>query len=166
MATPDVSFRVDGLRDLERNLVALAEEYGPRNAISSLRAPMRSALRPILARIEVNTPVDTGALRESARITIRQPNRRRDRGPHTNFNRNILVGLVGWQWSSGRNLWNRGLAIEFGNRTTPAQPVLRPTLDSLGQAVADNFAEDAARAIERTARRLGNRQRAGRLRRR
>ena len=97
---------------------------------------------------------------------IRQPNRRRDRGPRTNFNRNILVGLVGWQWSSGRNLWNRALAVEFGNRTTVAQPVLRPTLNSLGEAIASNFAEDAARAVERTARRLGNRQRAGTLRRR
>ena len=62
MAAPDVSFQVRGLRDLDRNLVALSEEYGPRNAISSLRAPMRSALRPILARIESTTPVDTGAL--------------------------------------------------------------------------------------------------------
>lgn len=166
MAAPDLSFQVEGLRALERNLVDLAEQYGPRNAISALRAPMRAALRPVLTRIEANTPVDTGTLRESARISIRQPNRRRDRGPHTNFSRNILVGLVGWQWSRGMNLWNRALATEFGNRVTPAQPVLRPTLDGLGQSIADNFAEDAARAIERTADRLGRRQAAGTLRRR
>ena len=63
------------------------------------------------------------------------------------------------------NLWNQALAIEFGNRVTVAQPVLRPLLDSLGEAAINNFAEDAARSIERTARRLGRRRAAGNLRR-
>ena len=166
MAAPDVRFRVDGLRDLERNLSDLADQYGPRNAIFALRAPMQAVLRPLLADIQARTPVDTGELRESARVQIRMPSRSRDRGPHTNFNRNVLVGLVGWRWSSGRNLWNRALAIEFGNRFTEAQPVLRPALESMGQTIADNFAEDLANSIERTASRLGRRQAAGRLNRR
>lgn len=165
MAAPDVRVRITGLRELEANLLDLADEYGPRNAISSLRAPMRAALVPFREQVIANTPVDTGVLRESVRLQIRQPNRMRDRGPHTDVTRNILVGLVGWSWSSEMNLWNQALAIEFGNRVTVAQPVLRPLLDSLGEAAINNFAEDAARSIERTARRLGRRRAAGNLRR-
>ena len=165
MAAPDVSFNVTGLRALERNLEELAEEYGPRNAVSALRAPIRSSLRPILAQIQASTPRNTGALAQSARISVRQPSRR-DQGPHVDRERNVIVGLVGWQWSRGQSLFNRALAVEFGNLQASAQPVLRPTLDSLGQTVATNFANDLRLSIEKTTMRLGRRAAAGTLRRR
>lgn len=161
----DFTYQVQGLRQLERNLDALAEEYGPRNALAALRAPIRAALRPLADDIASNTPVDTGALAESVRITVRMPGRRQ-RGPHIDSRRHVLVGEVGWRWSRGNSLLGRALALEFGNRRVAAQPVLRPAFDRHSRTIANTFAEEFARSIERTATRLGRRAAAGTLDRR
>ena len=164
MAAPRTEITISGLRELEQNLVELAETYGPKNAISALRAPMRSSLRVVAEEIRNATPVDTGALRESVQIRITQPTRKLLQSKHIN-DQAIIVGRVGWFWRN-YSLWNRALAVEYGNRRTPAQPVLIPAVDTLATVLESDFAPALAKNIEQTAARLGRRAAAGTLNRR
>ena len=99
MAAPMHIATVSGLRELERNLLELADQYGPRNAITALRVPMRRSLEVVAQHIRANTPVDSGALRDSTglRVNMASARLRRSRfvGPNS-----ILVGRVGWQWTT------------------------------------------------------------------
>ena len=164
MAAPLTEVKITGLRELEMNLAELAEEFGPKNAISALRTPMRNSLKIVAEEIRNKTPVDSGALRESVDIRINQPSNRLLRSRHIN-NQAIIIGRVGWFWRN-TSLWRRALAVEFGNRRTRAQPVLNPALDLLASTLVNNFAPQLAKNIETTARRLGRRSAAGTLRRR
>ena len=163
MATPQLNFRIEGLRELERNLLELANEYGPRNALSALRQPVRNSLRLIAADIEANTPVESGSLRESVGVSVRM-RRSKDQGPHVPEDA-VLVGEVGWRWRNV-SLWRRALAIEFGTRTQSAQSVLRDALGRSQGQILNDFSRDLGESIMRTARRLERRSRAGRLNRR
>ena len=164
MAAAEIVTRVDGLRELEQNLIALANTYGPRNAISAVRAPLRASLRVVAEQIRINTPVDTGRLRESVRIRIGMATASLRRRPAIGANA-ILVGRVGWTWRTP-SLWRQAIAVEFGTRTTPAVSPIRGALSTLANEAITNFAPALARSIEQTAARLERRSRAGRLRRR
>ncbi len=165
MAAPNLGITIRGLDSLERNLLDFADQYGPKNAISALRAPLRSSLRSVAEQIRSNTPVDTGELRESTSISITQPTRRLLRSNYIN-NDSIIVGRVGWFWGRGEMLWLRSLFVEFGNRHTPARPVLKPALRTLQSVLVADFAPAMAKSMEATARRLGRRALRGTLRRR
>ena len=164
MAAPELVARVSGLRDLERNLEALAQQYGPRNAVTALRVPMRRSLEVVANHIRSNTPVDSGALRDSTgiRINMATANLRRSRfvGPDA-----VLVGRVGWQWTTP-SLWQQALSVEYGNRVSTAQPTIRPAVSVLADVVVRNFAPALEANIEATCRRLGRMSSAGTLRRR
>lgn len=164
MAAPDIRTNVRGLRQLEQNLIALAEQYGPNNAIGALRTPTRRTLRQVAEIIRRNTPVDTGTLRDSVNVRVNQATRRL-RASRNIVNNAILVGRVGWFWTRP-SLWNQALSVEFGNRTTDAQPVLRPALNDLASITIQTFVPEVTRSIETTAMRLGRRASAGTLRRR
>lgn len=164
MAAPDQVLTITGLRELEQNLIQLASEYGPVNAINALRTPVRNSLRVVAEIIRRNTPVDTGALRDSVGIRVNQASSRLRRSQNIDNNA-IIVGRVGWQWTRP-SLWRQALSVEYGNRVTQAQPVIRPALNNLAEEAVSNFAPALAQSIERTASRLGRRARAGTLRRR
>ena len=164
MAAPDHMVTIRGLRELENNLAALAAEYGPLNAISALRTPMRRSLRVVAEQIRANTPVDTGGLRDSTAVHISRPNSRLRRSRFVS-NNSVLVGRVGWFWRS-RSLWYQALSVEYGNRVTEARPTIRPAVNLLFEEAINNFAPAVADNIERTATRLSRRAAAGTLRRR
>ena len=164
MAAPMHIATISGLRELDRNLNELASQYGPRNALSALRLPMRRSLEVVANHIRANTPVDSGGLRDSTgfRVNMASSRLRRSRfvGPNA-----VLVGRVGWQWTSP-SLWYQALSVEYGNRVSRAQPTIRPALSVLSNEAITRFAPALADNIERTARRLGRRAAAGTLRRR
>ena len=164
MAAPQHIATVSGLRELERNLLELAATYGPRNAITALRVPMRRSLARVAEHIRRTTPEDEGTLRDSTgfRVNMASSRLRRSRfvGPNT-----VLVGRVGWQWTAP-SLWYQALSVEYGNRVSSAQPTIRPALTVLADDAIRNFAPALADNVRNTARRLGRRAAAGTLRRR
>ena len=164
MAAPMHIATVSGLRELERNLLELADQYGPRNAVTALRVPMRRSLRVVADHIRANTPVDSGDLRDSTGIRVNMATSRLRRSRFVGRNA-VLVGRVGWQWTVP-SLWYQALSVEYGNRVTIARPVIRPALSVLADEAINNFAPALATNIEATARRLGRRAAAGTLRRR
>lgn len=151
----EIDFKVEGLRELERNLLELAEEYGPKNALGALRKPMRDALTPVKSAISANTPVDTGALKNSVTIRITQATRKDRDAVYINPD-SILIARVGWFWRRP-SLWSRALAVEFGNSQVSAQPVIMPAFDGQQRQILTTFRNGLQKSIEQTARRLEKR---------
>ena len=164
MAVPDIDFRIEGLRAVEDNLVALGNQYGPRNAIAALRQPIRNILAPLRDQIRSSTPVDSGTLAESTGISIRVPSRRDRRNPEVRDT--VVVGNVGWIWRTpSMKLLRRAFAVEYGGPGRAPTRILRDAFDELERSVRTNFAQTLARNVEQTATRLSKRQAAGTLRR-
>lgn len=155
MAAPQVDFRVEGLAGLERNLLQLAEDFGPRNARRAFNIPMRDAFRIVENDIRSNTPVDTGRLRETVRTQTGTANRfERADSPNA-----VWSARAGWFWTSPSYFSFQALAVEYGTRSQTGLNVLRGALQRNIPAVLDQFGSTLGANIERTADRLGRRQR-------
>ena len=95
-----------------------------------LRGAVDAALEPLLGRLRRATPVDTGALRDSASIAVEA------RGSGA-------VGRIGW---SGRR--GKVLAVEFGSRGRSGQRVLSRLFDEERGAMARRFGDAAGAEAE------------------
>lgn len=154
MAVPTVEFRVEGLRELERNILELAEEYTPQQARRTLNIPMRNAFRIVENQIRNRTPVDTGRLRELVRLESTRPNRF-DLAENPNY---IWVARAGWFWTSPSTYSFQALAVEYGTRFRVGYRTLRNALENNVNPVLNAFSTELAANITRTATRLARRQ--------
>lgn len=109
-----ITLRVDP-RATFRVLDGLMADFG--RSGPSVRRAVRATLEPVLEELRANTPVETGALRRSARLEISVAG-------------GVLSARVGW---SGRKVRRQQmLAVEFGTRTRPAGRVLSRAVESAG----------------------------------
>ena len=150
MAVAGLQFRVDGLRESDQALTALAEEYGPRNARQSLSVPLRRAMAPVLDDVEANTPVDTGSLQSLSKTRVSTANRF-DTGRSPDV---VFVARTGWFWPTSNSHWFQALAVEYGTRTQSGQRVLRRALQNNIREVTNIFSRELGPSIERAATRL------------
>lgn len=150
----DFSVRVDGLRQLERNWLRLSRDVGIRSARNIANVPLRNALRDqVEPTIRANTPVDSGALRDSINTTLGRGPRRSEISSGT-FSRNVVSrALTGWHWR-GTSLWFESLAVEYGTRYQTGQSVLRNALQSRVRPVLNQFAAEFGRRLEQRASRF------------
>jgi HK97 gp10 family phage protein len=138
-------FKVKGLKELEKKLLALSKEYGAKKANSALRAPLKAAMSPIVQEVKNNTPVDTGALRDSTKLRIRQPSKQiKADNPDV-----TMIASVGWEENRKQQI-----AVEYGTNSREANPVLRPALENNKKEIVARFAKTLGPSIERSARRL------------
>ena len=150
MATPNVTITIDGIEELERTLVSIADQYGPATARNTLRVPMTNAFRIVEEAIRNSTPVDTGELRTSVDLRTRVPNRAtRRRIPDA-----VLQTRAGWFWTRPANLYFRAWALEYGTRFQPARSILRNALTANANAVLQRFGETVGNDIEQRATQL------------
>ena len=148
----DLEVRVEGLQQLERNWLRLAEDLGPRRARTVANRPLREAIAPVTRAITSGTPVDQGGLQESIDTQVRIASRNELR--QGTFTRDdVAVVRTGWFWRS-RSLWFQALAVEYGTRFQSAQNVLRSALESRIRIVTNLLASRLGRNIERRAARL------------
>ena len=154
MATNKIE--VKGLRELEQSLLALQKEYGGKAAEQAMRPAVVAAVKPLKAKVIEGTPVDKGTLRDSTKMTVGKPTKKMLRSDHYN-NSTILVGRVGWFWSSP-SLWTQALAVEFGTRDVAAQHVLDRVIFSEHKTMIKNFKDKLGPAIEKKARALHKKQ--------
>jgi hypothetical protein len=153
----------------EKALLELAKEYGPNNAVNSLRQPIRDALTPVLQDVKAKTPVDSGRLRDSARLTVGRPQAPKstplDVGRTTNA---VIQGRVGYRVSGkkGKGLRARAIAQEFGTVSRPAQPVLLTSFKSKKSRIITTFASRLDASIQKQTRLLASKQKRGKLKRR
>lgn len=122
-----ISGRVEKARDVERVLLRLADEFG-RKGLLPLRRAVRAALKPALEDLRRATPVETGALRESARLTVSVLRRGA-----------VARGRVGWSSRGGKVRAAQMLGVEFGNRTRRPGRVLSGVFEREQDAIERRF---------------------------
>lgn len=148
-----IELKVRGLIDLQDQLVALGNELG----IKALAAAARKAFMPVLAAAKAMVPVDSGALRDSLKVTVKKP-----KGGEA-------VVVVGIRIGRGQGAKQASVAaaafgeaqidklpparrwhfIELGTADLAPHPFLRPALDSNAQVVLDALKEELAKGIAR-----------------
>ena len=150
----DFSVRVEGVRQLERNWLRLANDVGFRSARNIANVPLRNALRDqVEPVIRANTPVDRGELRDSINTPLGRGPRRQEIASGT-FSRNVVVRAeTGWFWR-GRSLWFQSLAVEYGTRLQAPQNVLRNALQSRVTSVLNQFSREFGARLEARASRF------------
>jgi HK97 gp10 family phage protein len=148
-----VSMKVQGLKELEASLIALNKEYGGKSAPQAMRPAIKAAMAPLQSELASNTPVDTGALRDSASVKIGKPSKKMvSNSAHYNST-TIIAGRVGWFWRTD-SLWYEALAVEFGTQNKAGQHPLKNLFDSNNQEMLNTFKRTLGPAIEKKAKQL------------
>lgn len=125
------SVKVEGVKELEAVLIEMAEDLGYGKAANKVLKPaLRSAVEPVRIRLYQSIPYDTNPkrrptphMRDSIRAYAKQPNAKEKRSIYVD-EKDAMIGVVEIRTD------DRGLAQEFGNAKTTAQPYLRSALES------------------------------------
>ena len=145
----DFSFKVDGLKDLEKAMNKL-EDRGI--GVKILRSAGRKAMKPVLEDAKANVAVRTGSLRDSLMATSKTSRRyksvsifigpqrksRTRKGVKTTYNKQLNQ--------------RKTLALEYGTKKQAPKPFLRPALDKNAAQVLSLFKDHVAAAIDKAVR--------------
>ena len=136
------------LRNIENAVLELGEAFGPKEALASLRPSFRKMSQVILSAIVSATPSDTGELANSAKISIKRPNKRVQRSVPQGT---VLISEIGYVFPA-RDM-GKFLAIEVGNQYVSAKAPLKRSLnaqfDNAVAAFRASFQEDFNKVAER-----------------
>ena len=157
MAKSDVTFEMKGLRELERNLLSLAEEYGPRNARTALNKPMKDAMSIVENQIRSNTPRDTGFLVGTVKQKAGKP--RKTQLPELNNPNVVAFRSAGWIGGNFPHM----LAVEYGTRRNPEGNIIRSALENNSQSVLRTFLDGWDDSMKKAITRLNKRKKLGKL---
>ncbi|MYD97895.1 MAG: hypothetical protein F4X98_10995 [Gammaproteobacteria bacterium] len=136
-----------------RILDDIAREFGPRNTLNNVGRVIRRSLKPLEEDIRNTTPVDEGSLRASTRLAVSRMKR--------DF---TIVGLVGRRFSKRSGaIRQQGLAVEFGNERTDAQPTILPAFKRRCRSILDDVGDDLRAEMPKAVRRFTRRRGAGKL---
>lgn len=153
----DIKFKVEGLRELDDALIALAQEYGHKNAATAMRPAMKAAMKPMEEAIRSTTPVDSGTLAASTKTRIGKVTRKMLNSVH--FHKDMVIAArTGWTWGKP-SLWNQALAVEFGTSKHSGSATLWSAFQSQIDGAVRIFGKELGPAIERTAARLAKKGR-------
>ena len=148
--------RLENGKALEALLAGLADEFGPRSGgLPPMRAAIRKALKPVLADVRQSTPVQTGALRKTARLSVIAGKRGKP----------IAYGVVGWSFRRDATArLQQGLAVEFGNRHTTGQAILEGVFRRHQRQMLADFERELPLEITKTLHKLTAKKAGGKLR--
>lgn len=153
----NVKFKIEGLKQLETALLELNKEYGGKSANQAMRPAIRKAMAPLKAQIEAKTPVDTGALKASVKLSIGVPTRKMVSQSEHYKSTTILAGRVGWHWK-GKSLWKQALTVEYGNSKRSGQFILTNTFEQNNSQMLATFKATLGPAIEKKAKSLNKKR--------
>ena len=148
-----IQAKITGLRQLERNLLEISKEYGPKKALQTLRPAIRKALLPLEQQIRAKTPRDSGDLAKLTTIKVGKPSKR-ERGSSRVSSDAVLIGKVGWFWRGKPSFWFQALAVEFGTRFVPGRSVLRSAIESNQSTMLETFKRELKISIEKKVKQL------------
>lgn len=171
MAEVSVKFTVEGFQEFDELLSTIQEDFGTKDAQKILNKAVKLAMTPVLMQAKMLAPVDTGALRESLRIEARKPTNkdRRSRyvsagdvviGTVTTAPGNVLARRKFYNYSQSyrqkKDVISKGIKSdaranvqEFGSVNFPAQPYMRPALESKGQEAVGLLSKSLKEALEK-----------------
>ena len=139
-------FKVEGLKECEAALVALAEEFNLSRATAknTIARGLIDAAEPVVGDAEARAPVLKGTLRDSitasTQLTRRQKSQTRKESPVE-----VYIGAGGLPQAHLQ---------EFGTSEFPAQPFLRPAWDGNRFLVLDRIVSSLQNQIEKTRQRV------------
>lgn len=148
-----VTIKLEGIGNVDKALKALEDEFGDKLARSKILIPaVREALKPVLIQAKANAPKDSGDLTRSLIVEARRPTSRDRRSKYVTRTDTVIAAVT---TASGKKLAKMGIksdaraiAQEFGTANHPAQPYLRPALESNAQSTVTRLGEILARRIE------------------
>ena len=156
--------RVEGLDAVGKRLRALPPELGSKGG-GPLRYALFQGAKVLVEEARLRVPVRTGQLRDNV-VSKRHRNpksvgvtERYDIGMKggtrrlANTARNRRSGRAGQRVRTAGAVFY-GRFIELGTAKMPAQPFLRPALDTKGDAAVREFQRAFLRAVERAERKL------------
>lgn len=135
---------LEGAKELDEALVALAEEFHPRNVKSVLRGALKDGGKIIADAGQANAPREKGELAESytvgSKLSRRQKRLHKKESPLE-----VFVGPTPHA---------KSVQTEFGNAHQAPHPHLRPAWDSNWQRVLDVIISQIKERLEKTRARL------------
>ena len=147
-----VTIKLEGIGEVDKALKQLEEDFGAKTAQAKVLVPaVREAMRPVLLAARENAPKDTGDLTRSLIVEARRPTKRDRRSKYITQTDTVIAAVT---TASGKKLAKMGIksdaraiAQEFGTAHNPAQPYLRPALESNAQNTVNRLSEILARRI-------------------
>lgn len=156
--------QVSGLSELEKQLRALGEEYGPKAAISPVRRALGKAGKIVQASAQAKVHRKTGTLAENIIVTTYkkapegqigvQVMVRAKAKAYKSSSRAIRAGKIGLEYNFYGPLFYAGF-LEFGTSHQPAYPFMRPAFEENKGALPGIIKDELAKAIEASVKRLG-----------
>ena len=153
-----LTMKVEGLEDLENQLVGLADGFRTdlvlRNTITKA---VKRAMEPIATAVyEAPIPFDEKNtkyihLRDTVRLDARIPNAR-DRQSDMINSTDVVIGVVSVKKSAV------SLSQEFGNARVPGKPYLRQALEQNYQKAINVFVSEMSELVPNYARKLAKRK--------
>ena len=119
---------IDGLSELEDAITDLGGKTGG----LVLRRALKKVAAPIADKARQNVAVDSGAARDSIRLSAQSG---KGRGKK-NFSARVRV-MAGGKATKRRKFAEHAAQVEFGTKKHPAQPFLRPAFDSEVEAAVE-----------------------------
>lgn len=167
-----VKYEFTGFKELQEVFQELGNDFGPKDQNKILRSGVRQAMNPVLATARTLVPVDTGALHASLQLEVRKPTQKDRRSKYITATDTIIGAVttapskklaqksfknaktgkkqVGIAVDGRANFSEYGFnhyAREVGTAAVPAQPFMRPALESNSQGVVDSLASHLRTAI-------------------
>jgi HK97 gp10 family phage protein len=150
----NLSYTVEGLQEMEKAIQELANEYSAKEALSSLRLPLRKSIAIAKQTAQQKVPVDSGVLKESLKVSVKKPSRRDRRSQHVDKD-TVLVARL------DAKPYKQALAVEFGTSQVSAQPFLRPSLEDNVEEIFRVFTTELSKNISKSAKRLNKKYNKG-----
>lgn len=155
-----VTIKLEGIGEVDKALKQLEEDFGAKTAQAKVLVPaVREAMRPVLLAARENAPKDTGDLTRSLIVEARRPTKRDRRSKYITQTDTVIAAVT---TASGKKLAKMGIksdaraiAQEFGTAHNPAQPYLRPALESNAQNTVNRLSEILARRINQYRAKMG-----------
>lgn len=171
MAEVSVKYTYSGFKELDQLLDEIKSDFGPKDTQKILNRAVKLAMTPVLLQAKALAPVDTGALRESLRIEARRPTAKDKRsryvergdvviGTVTTAPGNVLARRKFYNYSQSyrqkKDVYTKGIPSdaranvqEFGSVNFPAQPYLRPALESKGMEAVNSLSQSLRIALQK-----------------
>jgi HK97 gp10 family phage protein len=167
MATK-INVQFEGFAEFKELADKIVNDFGYKDASNIMVAAARLSMRSALDSARNLAPVDTGGLRASLQIEARKP-RNKDRTSKYVNNDDVAIALITTapgkklaktKFKNERNTKSdikqvgiksdaRATIMEFGSAKTPAQPYLRPALESSSGTVTSDLGKALGTALEK-----------------
>ena len=133
--------KIDGLKDLEKTLLNL----GTKTAGKVLRETLKEIAKPMFNDIKNSTPVKTGALKESVRLTSGV-----GRSKRSKYSARARI-IIGGKSTKKRKTAGHAITIEYGNSSRAARPFIRPAFDKNVNQALSKFKQTLSQRILKAA---------------